>query len=381
MNYLVLGRPQDCVDHHEWCLKNGHNVEYIEPDQIRFDKLSIYNDIVSFNDGYQVEVERLRQIAGLPGRGEDAIKIFTDKSLFKNDKNISKYCIKFAEFSPDISAQAAIDEVLKTLKFPVVIKPSNGFYSAGVVRADDLATFKRAYTQARRMCTTLADRSTPAKIIVETYLDGKEFAIDGFVINNVVIPLIIHKKFPHLSGPTFHEVAYITESFDRTKGANSFSILKDIIECTGLNNTPFHAEFRFDSNGKLYILEIAPRLAGGGATTQNLLGICTGLDAYELLHSLGTSDPILEAKFSFFGMEYDFAVAKSGALVNVDFIANECKKLGAVNVVQRRKNGDFVIGPPSNVDAILTAFFKANSMQDSLDLFNHISNKLKVDTE
>jgi biotin carboxylase len=267
------------------------------------------------------------------------------------------------------------------MRFPVVVKPSNGFYSAGVIRAETPEELKRAYVQARRICTTLAERATPAKVIVEQYLDGNEFAIDGFVLGTQIHPLLLHRKRPRLEGPTFHESAYLTECFDATQGAEALAMLKHIVAGVGLQDSAFHAEFRFDTDGKLHVLEIAPRLAGGGATTQQLMKLCTGLDAFACLHALGREPVDLTRTRQRVGLEYDFGPEATGTLCNVAEIAAACEKRGAARLIRYRADGDMVLGPPSNVECILTAYFDCDSLSAGQALFDDISSNYRIKTK
>ncbi|WP_168191907.1 ATP-grasp domain-containing protein [Chromobacterium phragmitis] len=340
------------------------------------------DDIVSFADGAQLFVEQLRIQCGLPSRGLDAVGILTDKVLFKSHPAVQPYIAQHLEIDPVMSKDEAVAMVMSSrLRFPVVVKPSNGFYSAGVVRADNVDELKRAYVQARRVCTTLAARAGASRVIVEKYLDGNEFAVDGFIVNDKVRPLLLHRKRPRLEGPTFHETAYLTERFDSERGTEALEMLERIVAGVGLRNSPFHAEFRFDADGRLYVLEVAPRLAGSGATTQRLMMVCIGLDAYECLHGTFRSSLDLTPKRDRIGLEYDFGPEATGILCNVAEVAAACEQRGATSIIRYRSDGDLVLGPPNNVECILTAFFDCTSLSVGQALFDDIANNCHIKTE
>lgn len=358
----------------------GHEVRHIAPRTSGPECIEDADDIVSFSDGAQQQAERLRIVRGLPSRGLEAVSILTDKVLFKAHPAVRPHVVKYMEIDIRTSKDAAAALVGEHMRFPVVVKPSNGFYSAGVVRADSPEAFKHAYVQARRICTTLADRATAAKVLVEQYLDGNEFAVDGFVLGRQVHPLLLHRKRPRLEGPTFHESAYLTESFDAARGAQALAMLKDIVAGVGLRDSAFHAEFRFDADGRLYVLEVAPRLAGGGATTQQLLKLCTGLDAFACLHALGRGPVDLTRRRAKVGLEYDFGLEATGTLCNVAEIAAACEHRGAARLIRYRADGEMVLGPPSNLECVLTAFFDCDSLGAGQALFDDISSNYRIKT-
>ena len=381
MKLLVLGRAQDALDHVVWCRQMGYEVRLVDPKAAGPDCVEDTDDIVSFADGAQQQTERMRIARGLPSRGLDAVGILTDKVLFKAHPAVRPHVVRHLEIDPETSKDAAASLVDEHMQFPVVVKPSNGFYSAGVIRAESPDEFKRAYVQARRICTTLAERASAAKVIVEQYLDGNEFAVDGFVLGTRVHPLLLHRKRPRLEGPTFHESAYLTECFDAAKGTEALAMLEQIVAGVGLRDSAFHAEFRFDGDGKLHVLEVAPRLAGGGATTQQLMSLCTGLDAYACLHGLSRGSVDLTPTRRRVGLEYDFGPEATGTLCNVAEIAAACEQRGAARLIRYRADGDMVIGPPGNVECILTAFFDCESLSTGQALFDDISSNYRIKTK
>jgi hypothetical protein len=381
MKVVVIGRPQDCLDYAAWSQQMGYQVRYLQAKEITLDIIAAADDIVSFADGAQLVVERLRTERGLPTRGQDAVSILTDKVLFKSHPAVIPYIVNHLNIEPELSKEAFAALVSERMPFPVVVKPSNGFYSAGVVRAENVDELQHAYVQARRVCKSLAERASPVRVIAEQYLDGNEFAVDGFVVGTMVHPLLIHRKRPRLEGPTFHETAYLTECFDTEIGSEALCMLEHIVAGVGLRDSAFHAEFRFDASGRLHVLEVAPRLAGGGASTQQLLALCTGLDAYACLHSLGRQPIALIPKRQGFGLEYDFGPETTGILCNVGEIAEACQKRGAARIIRHRADGDMVLGPPANVECILTAFFECESLDAGQALFDDISTNCSIRTE
>src|SRR4029077_16002670 len=86
---------------------------------------------------------------------------------------------------PELGREEALATVAAELTFPLVLKPSNGFYSAGVVKVDGPEGFDRALRQTRRVCGMLGG----SIVLAEEYLDGEEYAVDGVVSAGRVHPL------------------------------------------------------------------------------------------------------------------------------------------------------------------------------------------------
>ena len=62
--------------------------------------------------------------------------------------------------------------------YPCVLKPLGLSASRGVIRADDAAEFVAAYARIRRMGED--------RVQVESYIPGREFAVEGLVTNGAV---------------------------------------------------------------------------------------------------------------------------------------------------------------------------------------------------
>lgn len=397
VNVLLIGHTDDCLDYLGYARERGFGVQFFDaPSLAAVDRshwqravvdsarevvnLSAVDEVISFHDGYQAHTELLRAELGLPTRSIDALLCLADKRSFKAHPALGDYITRHVEFSPSMTATEAFP-VVDALGFPLVLKPSNGFYSAGVVKVDGPEDFTKAFLQTKRVCGLLREGTGASTILAEKYLDGGEYAVDGVVTCGRVLPLQLHHKLPPLVGPLFHEVAYLTEPFDRDKGREFTRALRTIIPAIGLDESPFHAEFRFDAEGKLHILEVAPRLSGGGATTYQLLRICTGLDAYGMLHQLGREPIDPKPTHHRVGLEFDAPVPRSGFLRNIARAVEVCTNNDATTVLELRRDGQFVLAPPLNFEAVLTAFFARDTREQAEALLEILLTDCVIETE
>jgi hypothetical protein len=157
-------------------------------------------------------------------------------------------------------------------------------------------------------------------------------------------------------------------------------ILGDVLAGIGLDDSPFHAEFRADALGRLHILEIGPRLSGGGTTTYQLSRICCGLDAYGMLHRLGHEEIDVRPACRRVGLEFDVPVRRSGFLTGMSRAVEACKRHGATSVVTYKRDGDFVLSPPLNFETVLTAFFTCDTRKDAEKLLNVLLDDCTIET-
>lgn len=151
-----------------------------------------------------------------------------------------------------------------SVTYPVVIKPLSLSASKGVIRANN-------HQQLIAACTTIElilDKSNITgyernHVLVEAYLDGPEFAVDGVLIDGSFHLLAIFDKPEPLTGPYFEETYYLTPS--QLAQTNQSELIEEVSRCCqayGLTQGPVHAEARVTKNG-IFLIELAARTIGG----------------------------------------------------------------------------------------------------------------------
>ncbi|WP_103529687.1 acetyl-CoA carboxylase biotin carboxylase subunit family protein [Streptomyces sp. SM12] len=399
MNVLLLGHRENCTDYLGYAREHGITVQFFAPPALDPDArdswsadtlegaraavdLDAVEDVISFHDSYQIQLDLIRAGLGMPARDIDALLCLSDKTRFKAHPSVSGHITRHVVLSPKLRAPAALQEVEEAgLTFPIVLKPSNGFYSAGVVRVDGPADFAKAFVQTKRVCTLLRESAGQSSMLAEEYLDGNEYAVDGVVSAGRVIPLQVHRKLPPLVGPLFHEIAYLTEPFDPRLGTGFQQLLESVVPGVGLDDSPFHAEFRFDAEGRLRILELAPRLCGGGTTTYQQLRICTGIDAYDLLHRLGRSPVDPRPAHHRVALEFDAPIPRSGFLRDTAAAVAACEKNDVTTVHLHKPEGAFVLAPPLSFETVLTAYFARDTREEAEALLDVLLTECTIQTE
>lgn len=161
-------------------------------------------------------------------------------------------------------ALADLDASQLKLPYPVVVKPLGLAASRGVIRANNDDEFVAA---SRRIDAILESTGitgfTRGHLLVETYIDGQEYAIEGFMVNGEFRLLTIFDKPEPLTGPFFEETYYLTPT--RLKPEQQQQLVTEVARCClayGLEQGPVHAEARLSVSGPV-LLELASRTIGG----------------------------------------------------------------------------------------------------------------------
>ncbi len=169
------------------------------------------------------------------------------------------------------------------LGFPVVVKPRSLSASRGVIRADDPAALATAAGRIRAM---LGDPE--ATLLVEEFVPGAEFAVEGLVTGGRLDVLAMFDKPDPLDGPYFEETLLVSPARVGAAGREALeSAAAAAVAALGLEHGPVHAELRL-SGSKAVVLEVAARSIGGlcgRALRFGLLG--ESLETVLLRHALG----------------------------------------------------------------------------------------------
>ncbi len=148
--------------------------------------------------------------------------------------------------------------------YPVVLKPLSLSGSRGVIRADNQAELLQAVDRIDSILgRTEQTGFTRQHLLVEAYLDGPEFAVEGFLVDGTFHLLTIFDKPEPMLGPYFEETYYLTPTLLDNKRKQA--LVDEVANCCrayGLEHGPVHAEARITSSGTV-LLELAARTIGG----------------------------------------------------------------------------------------------------------------------
>ena len=171
---------------------------------------------------------------------------------------------------PDFFSFAISDDladVLARVKFPCVVKPLSLSASQGVIRANNADEFAEAVRRIRLLMESpeiqVLREPERDRLLVETYVSGREVALEGLIERGRLRVLAIFDKPDPLEGPYFEETIYVTPS--RLPEEMQKAIEEsagNAVRALGLTTGPVHAEFRVNESGA-WVLEIAPRPIGG----------------------------------------------------------------------------------------------------------------------
>lgn len=220
--------------------------------------------------------------------------------------------------------------------FPCVLKPLGLSASRGVIRADTPAEFVHAFERIRRIGEKYLQ--------VESYIPGREFAVEGLVTEGCFQPLALFDKPDPLEGPFFEETIYVTPSREPASVQRALlATTERAVRALGLRHGPVHAELRHNDEGA-WILETHARPIGGLCARALRFG-ARPLEEIILRHALGedVSPARLDGPASGVMM---IPIPKGGIYQSVDGLERAAQVSGIDEVVITAKVGQHLIPLP-----------------------------------
>jgi biotin carboxylase len=162
---------------------------------------------------------------------------------------------------------APLHAVADRLRFPCVLKPLALSASRGVIRANTADEFVAAQARLATLLCSPEIRSlrdgAHAEILVEGFVPGREYALEGLLERGLLRVLAIFEKPDPLEGPYFEETIYVTPpALLESERRRIAGTIAHAAAALGLWHGPIHAECRVNDHG-IFVLEVAARPIGG----------------------------------------------------------------------------------------------------------------------
>jgi biotin carboxylase len=237
--------------------------------------------ILSVGDRPVLLAARAAERLGLPGHPPHAAAASSNKRETR---------ARFARAVP-LGANPGAAAADPRLRFPCVLKPLGLSGSRGVIRADSPAQFVEAFERIARLLRRLDVRAARTgledDVLVEGFVPGHEFAIDGVMTAGALQPFAIFDKPDPLNGPFFEETIYVTPStLGGLTQVHLLAIVETAAKALGLWHGPIHAECRIGPDG-VVPLEIAARPIGGLCSKALRFEGGASLEEVLLRHAIG----------------------------------------------------------------------------------------------
>jgi biotin carboxylase len=205
--------------------------------------------VITVGTDFSLTVSLIAQELGLPAHSPQAAYRATDKYTMRQALSAAGLAVpQFVLLTDGL-------DLPDGLSFPLVVKPCDSMGARGVVKVSNHKELEEAYCLAK-------EHSRTQRVIVEEYLSGPEFSLDGLIQGTkkglygladrqiALEPKFVEVGHSFPSARPRAEIEAVTEAFWQG------------VEALGLDQGAVKGDIKF-SQGRAVIGEIAGRLSGG----------------------------------------------------------------------------------------------------------------------
>ena len=282
------------------------------------------------------------------------------------DKYLSRQLYEAAGLLVPAYFRAALSEDPRALArrapYPCVLKPLGLSASRGVIRANNEAEFMAAFDRIRLLLEKNPDlrRLRERHVQVESYIEGREFAIEGLVTEGRLQPLAIFDKPDPLEGPFFEETIYVTPSREPAETQHALlDTAARAVRALGLRHGPAHLEMRYNREGA-WMLDAAARPIGG--LCAKALRFPAPLEELILRHALG--EDVSQARPTGPSGVMMIPIPKAGIYESADGLERAAAVPCVEDVIVTAKEGQRLVPLPEGSTYLGFIFARANSARE-----------------
>jgi ATP-grasp domain/L-amino acid ligase C-terminal domain 2 len=296
------------------------------------------------------------QLLGIPYNSPGAVLACRNKFLARERFRAAGLLVP--EFHR-ISLADGPHPAVASAKYPCVLKPLGLSASRGVIRANNPDEFAAAF---RRIQALLADPEIARLhdqqdqfLQVESFIEGREFALEGILIQGKLQVLALFDKPDPLDGPYFEETIYVTPSRESAETQREIIRTTELaIKALGLTHGPVHAEMRVNSRG-VWMLEVAARPIGGLCAR-----VLPGLEDLILRHAAGEDVAGIAMPTPAAGVMM-IPIPREGIYVAVEGLDNVRATLGIEDILITAKQGQKLVPLPEGNTYLGFIFARSDS--------------------
>jgi biotin carboxylase len=251
---------------------------------------SPFHGVLAVGDRPAILAARVAERLGLPGNPPDAAAASSNKLEARRRLTAAGLAVP-SYFTLPIGVDGQRAAADPRVEFPCVLKPLGLSGSRGVIRADSREEFAAAFDRIGALLARVDVRAARTGlenvVLVERFIPGREFAVEGVLTAGALQVFAIFDKPDPLDGPFFEETIYVTPS---SLGAASqielASTIQQATDALGLWHGPVHAECRMGPGGTV-VLEVAARPIGGLCSKALRFADGASLENVLLRHAIG----------------------------------------------------------------------------------------------
>lgn len=338
-------------------------------------KLNIDGIVAYASDPAAPTAAYVSEMMHIPGNPYNSVKILTEKDLFRQFLTENGFTVPKAKgYTKYEDAKNDID----IFRFPVMVKPVDSSGSKGVVKIYDSSELEAAVNEA-------LSYSRAKRFVVEEFIEKKGYQVsgDGFSVDGKLVFTSYGNEL--YSGKGTREYVALGEFWPslltKEQKQKVDSELQKLITALDMKTSAYNIEVILDKDDNVYILELGPR--NGGSYIPQLIEYATGVNLidYTIKASVGMDCSDLKmAETKGYWSNYMLLSNRSGSFKGLWFDEN-FKKNNLLDVYCTYNKGDKVSAYQNTTHSLGTILFKAQSLEEMIEITDNIEKYYKVEVE
>ena len=323
--------------------------------------------ILAVDDAGTLVAAKASQMLELPHNSVSSVELTRDKYALRVALSRSKLPSPGYKLFEATQSQDELEHIADSIEYPVVLKPRGLSGSQGVIRANTSIEFIDGFNRIKKILKLESSRDECdadllTTILVEDYVPGPEFAIEGVLDKGNLTVLALFDKPDPLIGPFFEETIYVTPtSYPDDVQSQIISTVQSACGALGLTHGPVHAEVRLDGD-KVFLIDLAGRSIGGQCARTLSFGSGLSLEEIILTHAVGDDINLLNRESSAAGVMM-IPIPAAGIFQKVSGVDKAEKISGIESVSIVPTSGDELIPLPDGNEYLGFIFAKGTTAQ------------------
>ena len=226
-------------------------------------------------------VSRIATELALHGINYDSARIIKNKAavrrcLYESQPNDSN-------FTFEITSIEQIPQVLKSIRFPVMVKPVDGSGSRATSKVENGDGFEKACKNAIRW-------SLSHRVIVEPFFQGREYGVESFVDNGTIHVLGIMQK--EMTKPPFYaELGHgMPSGLSNEMECKVKTCVCEALQSLNVNHGSVNMDVIISEEGEVHIIDVGARM-GGNLIGSHIIPRGSGIAYMENMIRAALGDP------------------------------------------------------------------------------------------
>jgi carnosine synthase len=278
-----------------------------------------------------------------------------------------------------LESRADLEAALKTVSYPMILKPAYGIEAMSVIKVHDKAEARAAYEKIYKEIDPKNDPiyNQGRQIVFEEYFDGDEVDVDILLQNGAVVFNSITDNWATVEPYFIPKGSTLPSRMPRDKQQEMIELSIESAKALGFTDGVLHIEGKYTSRGPR-LLEVNARM--GGLWVRDWVKTVWGVDMAEEQLFLAAGVPIAPRKspepLKHLAGEF-FLPSASGIFEGIE--EQEALKLlpGFYRLLLFKELGQQVLVPPQGYQRLGMLSAQGLTPQEAMKLFKALRKKLR----